>query len=137
MKVRKQAKRRFAFRSRYLVWLHRMNQRCAAITEKLNAMDMSPEAVAKRAADFNAFWDDLVAKQAQRQLVEPEPEPEVEAAKIEYVVAKVSTGEVVGTFDLREDALALIKKHVRQKKAKLTLVAMDGVEPFTEEELAA
>jgi len=135
MKVRKQAKRRFAFRSRYLVWLHRMNQRCAAITEKLNAVDMSPEAVAKRAADFNAFWDNLVAKQAQRQLVEPDPE--VEAAKIEYVVAKVSTGEVIGTFDLREDALALIKKHVRQKKAKLTLVPMDGVEPFTDEELAA
>lgn len=135
MKVRKQAKRRFAFRLQYLVWLHRMNKRYQEIADKLNTMDMSPEAVAKRAADFNAFWDDLVAKQAQRQLVEPDPE--VEAAKIEYVVAKVSTGEVIGTFDLREDALALIKKHARQKKAKLTLVPMDGVEPFTEEEMAA
>jgi len=47
---------------------------------------------------------------------------DVEAAKVEYVVAKVSTGEVVGTFDYKEDALALIDKHVRQKKAKLALV---------------
>jgi len=78
------------------------------------------------------IWAQLERNQAVRQLVEPDP---VEAAKIEYVVAKARTGEVVGTFDLREDALALVKKHDRQKKAKLTLVLTDGVEPFTEEEM--
>lgn len=137
MKVRIQGKRRFAFRSRYIVWAAGINHLFGKLSDSFTAVpDMSPEAVAKREADFNAFWDDLVAKQSVRQLVEP-ADVEVETAKIEYVVAKVSTGEVVDTFDLREDALALIKKHVRQKKAKLTLVPMDGVEPFTEEELAA
>lgn len=120
MKVRKQAKRRFAFRLQYLVWLHRMNKRCQEIADKLNTMDMSPEAVAKRAADFNAFWDDLVAKQAQRQLVEPDPE--VEAARQEFVVVKKSTGEVVGTFDLLEDAEAMIEKAKKQKRAALMLL---------------
>jgi len=79
-----------------------------------------------------SYWVEVERKQAVRTLVEPDP---VEAAKIEYVVAKARTGEVVGTFDLREDALALVKKHDRQKKAKLTLVLTDGVEPFTEEEM--
>lgn len=64
------------------------------------------------------------------------PEIEVESAKVEYVVARVSNGEVINTFDLREDALKLIKKHAAQKKAKLYLVPMPGIEPFTEEELA-
>jgi hypothetical protein len=122
MKVRIQAKRRVAFRHAYLIWLSRMNKRIASMTEKINAPDMSPEAVAKRAADFNAFWDNLVAKQAQRVLVEPEPVEEVEAAKQEFVVVKKSTGEVVGTFDLREDADAMIEKAKKQKKAALVLL---------------
>jgi hypothetical protein len=135
MKVQVQAKNRFARRNAYLVWVSRFDRKIHKIADSfVQVPDMSPEAVAKRESDFNAFWDDLMSRQAQSQLVEPDPE--VEATKVEYVVAKVSTGEVVATFDLREDALALIKKHARQKKAKLTLVAMDGVEPFTAEELA-
>ncbi len=62
---------------------------------------------------------------------------EVEAYKVEYAVAKVTTGEVIATFDHRDEALKLIVKHIRQKKAKLMLVDAEGVEPFTLEELQA
>lgn len=68
---------------------------------------------------WDKLWEDIGKKQAVRQLVEPDP---VEEASAEYVVARVSTGEVVGTFGCREDAVALIDKHARQKKAKLALV---------------
>ena len=47
---------------------------------------------------------------------------EVEAAKQEFVVVKKSTGEVVATFDLKEDAEAMIEKAKRQKKAALVLL---------------
>jgi len=87
------------------------------------ALALTPEeqaaSDARQAAQFDALWTDMMSRQAVRQLVEAD---DVEAAKVEYVVAKVSTGEVVGTFDYKEDALALIDKHVRQKKAKLALV---------------
>lgn len=52
-----------------------------------------------------------------------EAAPEAEEAKVEFVVVKKSTGEVVGTFDNNDDALALIDKHKRQKKAALELLA--------------
>lgn len=47
---------------------------------------------------------------------------EVQAARVEFVVVKKSTGEVVDTFDLEADARALIDKHRRQKKAVLELL---------------
>lgn len=68
---------------------------------------------------LSSYWAELERKQAVRQLVETDP---VEAAKIEYVVAKKSTGEVVGTFDLEEDALAMIEKARKAKKASLVMV---------------
>lgn len=123
MKVRKQARRRFAFRNRYPVWPNCwFNQRREAIAEKFTNVGMSPKEVAKRAADFDAFWDNMVARQAQRYLVEPDPAEEVEAAKQEFVVVKKSTGEVVGTFDMLEDAETVIEKAKRQKKAALMLL---------------
>lgn len=62
----------------------------------------------------------------------------VEDAKVEYVVKKVNGGEVVATFDSREDALALVLKHHRQKKAKLHVMDSSTGELvlFTEEEMA-
>lgn len=87
------------------------------------ALELTPEeraaSLIKQSEAFDRLWADINAKQAVRQLVEPDP---IEEASVEYVVAKVSTGEVVGTFDVKEDAEALIAKHARQKKAKLVLV---------------
>lgn len=85
---------------------------------------------------IDKIWQDLFDRQAVRQLVEPDVTvvdsiAAIEEAAIEYVVAKVSTGEVVGTFDLKEDAIALIDKHHRNKKAKLCLV---GGEPMVSKE---
>ncbi len=47
---------------------------------------------------------------------------DVEAAKVEYVVIKKSTGEVVGTFDTEGPALEMIEKARKQKKAALQLL---------------
>ncbi len=54
----------------------------------------------------------------------------------DYVLHKVSNDDVVATFKDRADALALIQKHARQKKAKL--YAKLGGEPvlFVEAEMA-
>jgi hypothetical protein len=52
----------------------------------------------------------------------PAAEHSVEAAKQEFVVVKKNGGEVVDTFDIKEDALALIEKHKKQKKAALMLL---------------
>lgn len=130
MKVRIQAKRRFSHRNRELVRLWVWQARFAVVRERILSRSETAEAAAKREADFNAFWDDLIQKQAVRQLVEPCGEEftvvdsveEVVKASIEYVVAKKSTGEVVGTFDLREDALEMIEKAKRNKKAALVLL---------------
>jgi len=87
------------------------------------ALTETPEEAAARQAQqavwFDELWADITKKQAVRQLVEPDP---VEAAKVEYVVAKKSTGEVVATFDVEEDALAMIEKAKKAKKASLILV---------------
>ena len=106
-------------------WQRRIDLALTETPEEKAARD------AKQAAWFDNLWADITAKQAVRQLVEPEVVviddlAAVEAAAVEYVVAKVSTGEVVGTFDLKEDALALIDKHVRGKKAKLMLVGSEA-----------
>lgn len=109
------------------------------IDAQFEAMRLDPQEIAIREAAQEAFWKDLSSKMSQRFLVEPEPVEEVaslgsllqrkldgdaavEAAKIEYVVAKKSTGEVVGTFDLEDDALAMIEKARKAKKATLVLV---------------
>lgn len=62
----------------------------------------------------------------------------VEAAKVEYVCTKVKDGTVVDTFDTREDALALVLKHAKQRKAKLQVMnSLTGeFVLFTEEEMA-
>lgn len=60
-------------------------------------------------------------------------------AKLEYVVVKVNGGEVVDTFDTREEALELVLKHHRHKKAKLQVMYSTTGELvlFTEEEMMA
>jgi hypothetical protein len=64
--------------------------------------------------------------------------PEVEEAKREFVCQKVKDGSVVDTFDTREDALALVLKHAKQRKAKLQVMdSLTGeLVVFAEEELA-
>lgn len=59
-----------------------------------------------------------------------------EAAKVEFVCERVKDGVVVDTFDSREDALALLLKHYKQKKAKLQVrnSYTGELEVFTEEE---
>lgn len=52
----------------------------------------------------------------------PAKEHSVELAKQEFVVVKKNGGEVVDTFDSKDDALALIEKHKKQKKAALVLL---------------
>lgn len=147
MKVRIRAKRRVAWRMRHLAWLSRWNARIQSIVDKLDrAPDMSPEAVAQREADFNIFWDDLVARQAKRSLVEGDPDEvvvidnlsAVQEAAVEFVCARVKDGVVVDTFDTREAALALVKKHAKQKKAKLHVMDSSTGELilFSEEEMA-
>lgn len=65
-------------------------------------------------------------------------EPAVEEAKQEFVCQRVKDGEVVATFDLREDALALVLKHAKQRKAKLEVLDSSTGELvlFSEEEVA-
>ena len=63
---------------------------------------------------------------------------EVEAAKVEFVCQKVKDGSVVDTFDTREDALALVLKHAKQRKAKLQVMnsLTQELVVFAEEEMA-
>jgi len=63
----------------------------------------------------------------------------VEQAKIEYVCERVKDGVVVDSFDTREDALGLLNKHFKQKKAKLQIrnSATGELEPFTTDEMFA
>lgn len=74
---------------------------------------------------------------------EDEPTPLVEAFRqgiaeqaAKYVVQRVKDNEIVSEFDTREEALALVLKHARQKKAKL--FATQNGEPvlFSEAEFA-
>jgi hypothetical protein len=57
-----------------------------------------------------------------------------QAAK--YVVQRVKDNEIVGEFDSREEAMALVLKHVKQKKAKLHVFQNGEPVLFTEEETA-
>lgn len=62
----------------------------------------------------------------------------VEETKQEFVCVKVNGGEVVNTFDSRMDALALVLKHAKQRKAKLQVLDSSTGELviFTEEEMS-
>lgn len=64
-------------------------------------------------------------------------EAEVEAAKLEYICLRLKDHVVVDTFDTREEALALVNKHAKQKKAKLYVTTSLGeTVVFSEEEFA-
>lgn len=84
------------------------------------ALTESPEEKAARdarmAEQFDALWGDMMAKQAVRQLVEPEP------TSVVFTVARKKGGEIVGTFDSLEQAQAEIDKAKKAKKATLVLV---------------
>ena len=62
----------------------------------------------------------------------------VDAPVQEFVCQKVKDGSWVATFLRREDALALLNKHAKQRKAKLQVLnSLTGeLEVFSEEELA-
>ncbi len=55
-----------------------------------------------------------------------------------FVVRRVKDNEIVAEYDTREEALALLNKHVKQKKAKLHVQNSLTGEPvlFSEEEFA-
>ena len=74
----------------------------------------------ERATDLAALVDDL-----------PSPAPE-------FRCIKLNGGDIVDTFQTRSEALALVKKHAKQRKAKLQVLNSETgeVELFTEEELA-
>lgn len=46
----------------------------------------------------------------------------IEEARQEFVCVKVSDGTVIDTFDTYEDALVLVNKHIKGKKAKLQIL---------------
>jgi len=54
-----------------------------------------------------------------------------------FVCHKVKDDEIVGEFNTRDEALALVSKHARQKKAKLYVMHAGQPVLFTEEEMAA
>lgn len=91
-----------------------------------------------------ALADEVLSKHQQFQLNIETPlqrelrEEMVEMAKREFVCQRVKDGVVVDAFDTREAALTLVRKHIKQKKAKLQV--MDSLTaqlvPFSEEELA-
>lgn len=56
-----------------------------------------------------------------------------QAAK--YVVQRVKDNEIVGEFDTREEALALMLKHARQKKAKLHVFQNGDPVLFSDDEV--
>jgi hypothetical protein len=123
----------------------------------IDRMDTA-EDKARRAAQFDSLWESLLPKMSQRHLPEGTvtaiddlstalsmsmfasredlEAAQVEAAKVEFVCVKVNGGDVVDTFDTKEDALALVKKHAKQRKAKLQVLDSSTGQPvvFSEEE---
>lgn len=145
MKIRK-LKHRTLYRLLFMVqtrqFYQRWEDRLAESVSRLAAVTGQPQ----DGFDFEAFWDDLVARQAKRSLVEGDPDEvvvtdnlnAVHEAAVEFVCARVKDGVVVDTFDTREAALALVKKHAKQKKAKLHVMDSSTGELilFSEEEMA-
>lgn len=78
---------------------------------------------------------DLLARKIREDKIQAQ---EIEEAKQEFVCQKVKDGTVVDTFDTREEALELVKKHAKQKKAKLQVLdTLTGeLVLFSEEDLA-
>jgi hypothetical protein len=120
----------------------------------LERMDTA-EDKARRAAQFDSLWESLLPKMSQRHLPEDEAMPtltmsmfaskedleaaqNLQAVNVEFVCVKVNGGDVVDTFDTKEDALALVKKHAKQRKAKLMVLDSSTGQPvvFSEEEMA-
>jgi len=90
---------------------------------------------------FNNFWlwfDRRPVTPLVQAFRDGMAQADVEEAKREFVCQKVKDGSVVDTFDTREDALALVQKHAKQRKAKLQV--MDSLTGelvlFAEEEMA-
>lgn len=56
----------------------------------------------------------------------------------EFQCVKVNGGEVVDTFQTRSEALALVLKHAKQRKAKLQVVdtSTGEIQVFSEKEMA-
>jgi len=115
--------------------------------ERLREMTQeSEEARIRRGQEFDIFWNELIKRQAVRQLVEPSGDEftvvdsveDVVQASIEFSCHKVKDGILVDAFDTREEALELVKKHIRQKKAKLYVVDSSTGEMvlFSEDEMA-
>lgn len=63
----------------------------------------------KPVAPFVLTFDDEMAVEAAA----------IEAAKEEFMCIRVKDGVVVDTFDTREEARALVDRHIRGKKARL------------------
>lgn len=59
--------------------------------------------------------------------------------KAQFICERVKDGNAVGTFDTREEALALLRKHDKQKKAKLQVrnSVTNALEVFTTDEMFA
>lgn len=97
-------------------------------------MTPSPEEQAASDAQHSAAIDKLFKDIDPGVFADTPPVPEV----LRYQCVKVNGGEVVGTYYTREEALALVLKHARQKKAKLLVldVVTGELEVFSEEEMA-
>lgn len=91
----------------------------------------TPEQEAKSRADFEELWKLMLPRGVA------DTPAAVEEAKVEYVCERVKDGVVVDSFDTREEALALLAKHTKQKKAKLQIRnSYTGLlEPFTADEM--
>ncbi len=76
-----------------------------------------------------------------KAMIEPSPAGmqmlAVQKAVVLFVCHKVKDDEVVGEFNTREEALAMVIKHSKQKKAKLYVMHDGAPVLFAEEEMAA
>ena len=139
-------KRMIMLQMHYIIERGRFQRFIDGVLERMD----TAEDKARRAAQFDSLWESLLPKMSQRHLPEGTvtviddvstalsmsmfasredlEAARVEAAKVEFICVKCSTGEVIDTFDSAEDAHALVQKHVRQKKAKLKVQDTNGVE---------
>ena len=94
------------------------------------ALKLTPEEEAARAARWSEWTDKVFKDLGLPVMVDSVQEVH------DYVMHKVSNDEVVATFKDRADALALIQKHARQKKAKLYAKLAGEPVLFAEDEVA-
>jgi hypothetical protein len=103
-------------------WLKRLDSMFGFVPAKpVDLLELFPE------------LNPLVRGLALNELIEDLPD-----LAPEYRCVKVNGGDIVDTFQTRSEALALVLKHARQRKAKLQVLNSDTgeVEVFTEAELA-